>query len=51
MLRYSKEFESADKIEKALEEVLALGLTTPDLGGNLNTFEMAEEVAKRVREE
>ncbi|MFU8653040.1 bifunctional 3-isopropylmalate/3-methylmalate dehydrogenase [Methanotorris formicicus] len=48
MLRYLKEFEAADKIEKALEEVLAAGLTTPDLGGKLNTFQMAEEVAKRV---
>ncbi len=51
MLRYLGEYEAADKVEKALEEVLSLGLTTPDLGGNLNTFEMAEEVAKRVREE
>jgi 3-isopropylmalate dehydrogenase len=50
MLRYLKEFEAADKIEKALEEVLAEGLTTPDLGGKLSTFQMAEEVAKRIRD-
>lgn len=48
MLRYLGENEAADRVEKALEEVLEKGLTTPDLGGNLSTFEMAEEVAKRV---
>jgi len=37
-------------VERALEEVLERGLTTPDLGGSLTTFEMAREVAKRVRE-
>ncbi len=49
MLRYLGEYEVADKVEKALEEVLENKLTTPDLGGNLTTFQMAEEVAKRVR--
>ncbi|WP_423792227.1 bifunctional 3-isopropylmalate/3-methylmalate dehydrogenase [Methanocaldococcus indicus] len=48
MLRYLGEYEAANKIEKALEEVLSLGLTTPDLGGNLTTMQMAEEIAKRV---
>lgn len=48
MLRYLKENEAAEKVEKALEEVLSLGLTTPDLGGTLSTSEMGQEVAKRV---
>lgn len=49
MLRFLKENETADRVERALEEVLELGLTTPDLGGKLSTSEMAEEVAKRLR--
>lgn len=48
MLRYLGENDAADRVEKALEEVLENKLTTPDLGGTLTTFEMAEEVAKRV---
>ncbi len=48
MLRYLGENDMADRVEKALEEVLENKLTTPDLGGTLTTFEMAEEVAKRV---
>ncbi|HID47350.1 MAG TPA: NAD-dependent isocitrate dehydrogenase, partial [Methanococcaceae archaeon] len=50
MLRYLGEDEVANIVERALEEVLERGLTTPDLGGSLTTFEMAREVAKRVRE-
>ena len=49
MLRYLGEEEAANRVERALEEVLEKGLTTPDLGGSLTTFEMAREVAKRVR--
>ena len=49
MLKYLGEYEAAKMVERALEEVLALGLTTPDLGGNLKTFEMAEEIIKRLK--
>jgi len=48
MLRYLGEDEVANRVERALEEVLEKGLTTPDLGGSLTTFEMAQEVAKRL---
>ncbi|HIP34920.1 MAG TPA: NAD-dependent isocitrate dehydrogenase, partial [Methanothermococcus okinawensis] len=51
MLRYLGEDEVANRVEKALEEVLEKGLTTPDLGGSLTTFEMAQEVVKRLKEE
>ncbi len=49
MLRYLGEYNIANIVENSLEEVLESGLTTPDLGGNLTTFQMAEEVAKRVK--
>ena len=49
MLRYLNENDAADRVEKALEEVLENKLTTPDLGGSLTTSQMAEEVAKRVK--
>ncbi|HIQ39459.1 MAG TPA: NAD-dependent isocitrate dehydrogenase, partial [Methanothermococcus okinawensis] len=51
MLRYLGEEEVANRVERALEEVLERGLTTPDLGGSLTTFEMAQEVVKRLEEE
>ncbi len=40
--------EAARAIEKAVEDALASGARTPDLGGNLRTMEFAEEVAKRI---
>lgn len=40
----------AEKIRKALEETIASGKTTPDLGGKLKTKEFAEEVVKRLKE-
>ncbi len=49
MLRHFGYIEEADKVEKALEQVLAEGKTTPDLGGNLKTMEMAEEVVKKLK--
>ncbi|WP_048192049.1 isocitrate/isopropylmalate dehydrogenase family protein [Pyrolobus fumarii] len=40
--------DAARAIEKAIEDALASGARTPDLGGNLKTMEFAEEVAKRI---
>ncbi len=40
--------EAAKAVEKAVEEALASGARTPDLGGNLKTMDFAEEVAKRI---
>ncbi len=48
MLRHFGYIDEANRVEKALEDVLAEGKTTPDLGGNLRTMEMAEEVARRL---
>ncbi len=49
MLRHLGFAEEASKVEKALEEVIAEGKTTPDLGGNLKTMEMAMEVVKKLK--
>jgi 3-isopropylmalate dehydrogenase len=49
MLRFLNENKIAEMVEKALEEVLELKLTTPDLGGTLSTSQMAEEVSKRLK--
>ncbi len=46
MLRHLGFGDVANRLEKALEEVIASGKTTPDLGGNLKTMEMADEVLK-----
>ncbi len=48
MLRHFGYVSEAERVEKALESVIAEGKTTPDLGGNLKTMEMAEEVARRL---
>ncbi len=48
MLDFLGHREPAKTIEKALEDTLASGARTPDLGGNLKTMEFAEEVAKRI---
>lgn len=50
MLKHFGYVEEAEKVERALEEVLAEGKTTPDLGGSLKTMEMAEEVARRIEQ-
>ena len=50
MLRHLGFSEVAEKIERAVEKVIAEGKTTPDLGGNLKTMEFAEEVLKACRE-
>ncbi len=49
MLKYLGFNETASEIEKALENVIASGKTTPDLGGNLKTMDMAEEVVKKLK--
>jgi len=48
MLRYLGEEKAANNVERALEEVLERKLTTPDLGGTLTTYEMAQEVIKKL---
>jgi isocitrate/isopropylmalate dehydrogenase len=50
MLKHLGYLDEALKVEKALEEVIAEGKTTPDLGGNLKTMEMAEEVVKKLKQ-
>ncbi len=49
MLKHFGYVSEAEKVEKALESVIAEGKTTPDLGGNLKTMEMAEEVVKKLK--
>jgi isocitrate dehydrogenase (NAD+) len=49
MLRYLKEFEAADKIEKAVSKVLESGkVVTSDLGGNAKTMEYANEIINNM---
>ena len=50
MLRYLGEKEAADRIERAVADVIAEGKTvTYDLGGTAGTQEMARAIAERVR--
>lgn len=46
MLRHFGYVDAADLVEKAVEKVISEGKTTPDLGGNLKTMEMAEEIVR-----
>jgi 3-isopropylmalate dehydrogenase len=48
MLKHFGYPSEAEKIERALEEVIAQGKTTPDLGGKLKTMEMVEEIKKTL---
>lgn len=49
MLRYIKENEKADKIEKAILEVLRKGeVATADLGGKASTEELTSEIIKNL---
>jgi isocitrate dehydrogenase (NAD+) len=48
MLRHLGETEAANRIGRAVAEVLVDGTTTPDLGGSASTMEVAEAVARRV---
>ena len=50
LLRYSLKWEEeAQRVEKAVEQVIADGLRTKDLGGNLTTTEMTQAVLDRLR--
>ncbi|NOY11151.1 MAG: NAD-dependent isocitrate dehydrogenase [Archaeoglobi archaeon] len=46
MLRHFGYLSEAERVERAVEKVIAEGRTTPDLGGSLKTMEMAEEIVK-----
>lgn len=49
MLRYIKEFEAADKIDKAVTNVLKAGKNlTQDLGGKASTSEFTDEIIKNL---
>ncbi|KAI0796469.1 hypothetical protein C8Q75DRAFT_741239 [Abortiporus biennis] len=49
MLRYLKYPQAADRIDKAVDEVIREGkVLTPDLGGNSKTNEVLAEVLKRI---
>lgn len=49
MLRYIKEYNAADKIEKSLEEIFEEGkILTADLGGNASTEEFTKELIKKI---
>ncbi|MDI9643214.1 MAG: isocitrate/isopropylmalate family dehydrogenase [Archaeoglobales archaeon] len=50
MLQHLGYTEEAKKVKKALEETIASGKTTPDLGGNLKTKYFANEVLKKLKE-
>ena len=48
MLRHSLKLEAeAASIEKAVEETIAKGARTTDLGGKLTTRQMADEIIKK----
>ena len=49
MLEYLGYREAASKIELAVEQALAAGFTTPDLGGGLSTMDYARAVAKFIQ--
>jgi isopropylmalate/isohomocitrate dehydrogenase-like protein len=50
MLRHLGYIEAADKLEGAIDQVLAEGrVVTPDLGGQANTMEMTEEIVRKLR--
>jgi len=49
MLRHFGYIEEARAVEKAVEETIAEGKTTPDLGGKLKTMDVAKEVIKKLK--
>ncbi len=50
MLRHSLKLEAeAASIEKAVEETIAEGARTTDIGGMLTTHQMADEIVKRLQ--
>jgi len=48
MLRHFGFVEIGNKLERAVEKTISAGKTTPDLGGNLKTKEMTEEIIKNL---
>jgi isocitrate/isopropylmalate dehydrogenase len=48
MLDWLEEPRAAGAIRRAVEQVLAAGQTTPDLGGRLTTVEVGEELVREV---
>ncbi len=51
MLDYLGEHEKADRLEKAIEDVVREGkVRTYDLGGNSGTLDVAKEIAKKYEE-
>jgi tartrate dehydrogenase/decarboxylase/D-malate dehydrogenase len=49
MLRHLGEFDAADAVEKAIEQVLAKGeVRTPDIGGKAKTSELGKAIALDV---
>ncbi len=48
MLRHFGYLEEAKRVERAVEETIASGKCTPDLGGRLGTMEFAKEIAGRL---
>jgi isocitrate dehydrogenase (NAD+) len=50
MLRYMGDFEPADRIEKAVDAVIAKGSLTRDLGGTCTTTELTEAIVRAMGE-
>lgn len=48
LLKFLDEPEMGKELEGAVEETLASGETTPDLGGNLSTMKMADSVLEKL---
>lgn len=49
MLKYIGEFDAANKIEKALDEIFSEGkVLTEDLGGRASTDEFADELCRKI---
>jgi tartrate dehydrogenase/decarboxylase/D-malate dehydrogenase len=50
MLEHLGEAKAAARLMKAIEQVTASGLQTPDLGGKATTAEVTRAVAQAVRQ-
>ena len=48
MLEYLHETEAADRLRNAVNECIAAGESTPDLGGSLTTSQVTERVITRL---
>lgn len=48
MLEYLNETGSADRLRKAINETIATGESTPDLGGSLTTSQVTERVIQKL---